>query len=344
MSESATKSGESAETEQEADSAAGDEKTTNPPPQSRDRRIRPIRDDLAAPIDRVDIFADVYGHEGAKLLLRNALRSGETHVLMIGPPGSGKSLLLQSLEQNLPGVEYWDSKALKPSKLQEILSLDPPILLLDEFHRMSPECYDVLTTPMETGRIQKGSANESYDRKIDTQIIASCNPTDRIPARLESRFGEPIVFEEYSEKEYYEVCERMLVKDIEWIETPTQAREVAEVARQFSETTDPRSARNIARLADSFDEVDKVAKALHDPDAEVGGVSLSPIEIAQTREQVERERLTQIAVADASEALAARFPTHESEADPETASDVKREIEEAVESEIEAEMAAEMGG
>lgn len=302
----------------------------SPPPGGRSNGDGASLAGMTAPIDHTDVFADVYGHQGAKLILRNALRNGKSHILMVGPPGSGKSAFLMSLERNLPGVEYWDSKALNASKLQEILASNPPILLLDEFDRLSMECYDVLSIPMEHGRIQKGTSREEYDKRIDTQILASANPTDRIPGNIRSRVKE-IHFEQYSKSEYMEVCQRMLVDTCDWVETPTQAREVANIAYQVTESTDPRHPRDIANLADSFDEVDKVAKALHDPDAEIGGVSLSPMEIAQTQEQVQRKRLAQIAARDAAESIGRRFGR---DVEAETPADVKQEIEEAVDEEV----------
>lgn len=285
------------------DGGQGDGEGEGTPPDTT-RQGSPPSFDVSAPMEGTNVFEGIYGHGGAKLILRSALRSGDKHVLMVGPPGSGKSAFLLALESKLPGVVFRDAKSLKASGLQDLLYEDPPILLIDEFDRLSMGCFDVLSVPMEHGRIQKEGAHEKYDKPIGTQIIASCNPTDRIPENIRSRFGKPIVFEEYSYDEYLDVCQHMLVDQQQWIETPSQARSVAEMAHDMSDSTDPRDARDVAQLASSFEEVEMVAKALHDPDADIGPVELKPMEIARTKDEVRKEWVSQLAVEDLKQRFA----------------------------------------
>lgn len=272
----------SAEEEQvERDDEGDDEPPARAPREAR----RP-----AAPPTDQDVFGHIRGHEGAKVVLRAALRNGDTHVLMVGPPGSGKSAFMMALENRVPGVVYRDSKMVRPAGLQNLLASDPPILLLDEFDNMTQQCYETLSVPMEHGRVVKETDREQIDVDIGTQIIASANRTDPIPNEILSRF-EDFEFEPYDEEEYYEVCEYMLVRQFEWIESKEDARQIAEIAYEKSEETDPRNARDLAQLADSVEEAERLAKAIHDPDADMEAVPLYPDEIERTKYEVQRQRL-----------------------------------------------------
>lgn len=242
-----------------------------------------------------DIFANIVGHQGAKVALRGALRDGDTHVLMIGPPGSGKSAFLQSLEENLPeGTVVYADDDTTASRLKKLLAQDPPILLMDELDDVKSETYGALSTPLESGRVRREHADEQIDVQIDTQVIAACNSTARIPDHILSRFQPKIEFDAYSEAEFEEVCCHMLPREVEWVTTETHAKKVARVALDVEGDTDPRIARDIAKMASGPDDVETVARALHDPDAEVGDVSLTVDDIARVQDDVTEERLADL--------------------------------------------------
>jgi len=119
-----------------------------------------------------DVFSGVVGHGGAKAFIGAALRKGETHVLLHGPPASGKSVMMTALEDNMPEgvVVYRDSKQITPSRLREVLREDPPILILDEIDALDNDAYDVLSIPMEHGRLLADS-NEWIHTEEDAREI-----------------------------------------------------------------------------------------------------------------------------------------------------------------------------
>jgi len=45
------------------------------------------------------VFSALIGHDGAKAILRSALRRGDIHIMLTGPPASGKSVALLAVEE-----------------------------------------------------------------------------------------------------------------------------------------------------------------------------------------------------------------------------------------------------
>lgn len=242
--------------------------------------------------ERDGIFSNVVGHSGAKAVCRNALRRGDVHVMLQGPPASGKSTMLSAIEQNVPGTIYRDCKRFTGTRIQSVLKEDPPILLLDEFDALGQDDYDVLSNPLEHGRVTEDTDREQYDIEIGTQVVAAANHTAHVPDNIMSRF-RVVPFEGYEEDEALEVCERMLPENVEWIEAEEQAREVAEIVNETIDTHDPREVRDVARLSSSIEEVEHMSMAITDADAEVDSDPLDPTEVERAKTEVGREELKQ---------------------------------------------------
>lgn len=284
-----------------------------------------------------DVFRNIYGHHGSRVFLGAALRDGDTHVLLEGPPGSGKSVFLLALEENVPGTIYRDGDQITAASLRDALKDDPPILLIDEIDALDTEAYDVLSLPLEHGRLVRDSARESYDVEVDTQVIAACNHADELPEHIANRF-QTQEFEEYGDEEFLELCEHMLVSEIEWIDSEAEARKAAEKIYSITGEADPRSTRDIARMSRSIDEIDTLATAMDDPDADVEVQPLFPGEIKRAQGEVGkvhlRKTLTQEMVGQAGGASSGDEPQGSDAEDgppAEGESEVEDEIEAAVE-------------
>ena len=155
---------------------------------------------------------DVKGQEGAKRALEVAAAGGH-NLLMIGPPGAGKSMLAQRLASILPPMSaaemlsvsmvYSLAGELVGGTLQATRPFRAPhhsasmaalvgggsrprpgevslahngVLFLDELPEFSPQVLDSLRQPLETGETVIARANHRISYPSRIQLVAAMNP------------------------------------------------------------------------------------------------------------------------------------------------------------------------
>ena len=166
---------------------------------------------VTGPGPDVDL-ADVRGQESAKRALEIAAAGGH-NMLMIGPPGAGKSMLAQRLPTILPPMP--SEEMLEVAMIQSMagllshsgMSRERPfraphhsatmaaivgggsrpqpgevalahrgVLFLDELPEFSPRVLDSLRQPLETGEVSIARANHRISYPSQIQLIAAMNP------------------------------------------------------------------------------------------------------------------------------------------------------------------------
>lgn len=155
---------------------------------------------------------DIYGHEHAKRALEIAAAGGH-NLLMIGPPGSGKTMLAERMPTIMPlmteeqalesaaiasisrhgfSSDRWKRRVIRSPhhssssvalvgggsqpKPGEISLAHNGILFLDELPEFDRKVLEVLREPLESGRIVISRAANQIEYPARFQLIAAMNP------------------------------------------------------------------------------------------------------------------------------------------------------------------------
>lgn len=160
-----------------------------------------------------NLFADIYGCDDIKKLLRMALESNHTcSILLTGPPTSAKTLFLQSLMKLRDSCFMDCSNATKSGIVDYVFNHKPKYLLLDELDKLSRKDQTFLLKLIETGIVSETKYNKTRKMELKTSVIATSNNIEKIIIPLQSRFFI-VNMHGYTYEQFYEITLRLLTSN-----------------------------------------------------------------------------------------------------------------------------------
>jgi len=200
-----------------------------------------------------DLFRPIVGYDDVKELIKRSLQSEKpVHVLLVGLPGTAKTLFLLEIEKLSGASIVFGSRATKAGLGEMLLKEKPRYLIIDEIDKMKREDLSILLSLMEEGRIKVDKYGMHIDEELKCWVFASANYLHKLPQELISRFLV-LNFKEYSEDEFIKVAKNVLVMR-EGVDEEL-AEYIAKKVVKFSRNV--RDAIKLARLSKTKEDVDK---------------------------------------------------------------------------------------
>ncbi len=141
-------------------------------------------------------FSSIYGYDDIKKLLMRCISAKEpTHVLLIGPPGSCKTVFLLEMDRGLDNKTYFT----------DATSASGPGII-DYLKDQS-----VLLNLMENNVLIETKVCKTRKKEMKVSVFATCNDIAKISNALRSRFIV-LLLEEYAYDQFLGIAKHLLAK------------------------------------------------------------------------------------------------------------------------------------
>lgn len=168
--------------------------------------------DLKEPEERLpeDFLNTLIGYDDLKgLILRSLHADKPLHLLLVGPPASGKSIVLSEISR-LPRSRFALGGSSSKAGITQLLAEQRPrYLIIDEIDKANKEDLSTLLSLMESGLVSITKGHQQEIIRMKTWIFAGANSMKSIAPELASRF-HVVHMEPYTEEDFVVVAERVL--------------------------------------------------------------------------------------------------------------------------------------
>ena len=194
-------------------------------------------------------FENIYGLKKEKQVLMMALKAEKPcHVLLVGPPGIGKTELVLSIYNANRNKAYftYGGHSTKAGMVDQLFHDRPRILVVDELETMSAHDQVSLLGLCENGILAETKITKTRQTQMNVWVFATSNCTKRILPPLLSRFIV-VNLKRPARDEFIDIGKRMLIGK-EGID-PTIALYIASQVYDKKKNADLRDVIKIARAS-----------------------------------------------------------------------------------------------
>ena len=202
-----------------------------------------------------DFWATVEGYDDLRdLIVRSIKANNPVHILFVGPPSTGKTVMLMEIERLRGSIYITGEKITKAGLTDLLLNRKPRYLIVDEIDKVDDvETLSVLNTLMESQRLIVVQHNKTVDVPMKLWIFAAANDVKRFKQDFLDRFAV-IYLKPYDR----DTLRRVIVKVLALRERVDKklAEYIAERVASSPVAT-VRDAVRLARLSRTREEVDR---------------------------------------------------------------------------------------
>jgi Holliday junction DNA helicase RuvB len=206
------------------------------------------------------MFANIVGYEDIKKIFNYAFNSSlPVHILLVGPPGSAKTLFLMECMKLSRSYFTLGSHSTKAGMLDYLFNNRPKNLIIDEIEYMAIKDQAALLSLMETGILSETKYEKTRKSIMRTWVFASCNDEKKLLTPLLSRFFV-LYFKKYDYATFEKIANHILAIECDMdFEVSTL---IAHLVWNKLKSRDIRDCIKIGRICNNKEDVYMIVKTL----------------------------------------------------------------------------------